>query len=435
MAALPVDRTSADRLAADGLRLGLVDTADPESFGAWVQAELRGFHHPAPTEERLAAVLQSSAGRRTTAVWDDESDPAVPVATLSGWEAPLSLPGGLTAPAWAISAVTVAPTHRRRGIARALLEGELRTADQTGMPLAVLTVSEATIYSRYGFGLAAFARHLTIDARRARFTGPHASGRLRFVSPQQLHETGRQVFERARLRHPGEIELDDHLWRDLCGVDGAADEQRGLRVVRDDDESGTMQGFAVYRMAETPDQQDRHVCEVLHLTAATDDAYAGLWRFLLELDLITELSAGMRSSDEPVLWQLSDYRAARVTANRDHLWVRVLDVPRALEARRYAAPGRVALDVSDPLGYAHGKVLVVVDASGRATVSPCPGDAPAGVAELALGAPEIGSLYLGGVSAVTLARAGRVTELRPGSASAFDAVFHSPTAPWLSVWF
>lgn len=56
-------------------------------------------------------------------------------------------------------------------------------------------------------------------------------------------------------------------------------------------------------------------------------------------------------------------------------------------------------------------------------------------AALALSVNELGALYLGGTSARTLVRAGRVTELTDGAADAFDASFRSAITPWLSTWF
>jgi predicted acetyltransferase len=66
---------------------------------------------------------------------------------------------------------------------------------------------------------------------------------------------------------------------------------------------------------------------------------------------------------------------------------------------------------------------------------PHDGDVPDGVPHLALDVRALGSLYLGGVSAVTLAAAGRLSEQTPGSAVAADAVLRSPVAPRLSIWF
>src|SRR5690606_38343867 len=121
------------------------------------------------------------ASQRTPAIWDNTPEgPGMPVATVGSWPSELSVPGSATIPAWAISAVTVSPTHRRRGIAKALLESELRTANALGFPVAALTVSESTIYSRFGFAPAALSADYSIDTRRAVWTGPAASGRLQF---------------------------------------------------------------------------------------------------------------------------------------------------------------------------------------------------------------------------------------------------------------
>jgi len=433
----PIDADSFARLDAGGLRLGLVDTSDRDAFAAWVQAEMRGFHAGALAEKYIDEQQQRIAYRRTTAVWDDSiTDAATPVATVSSWPAPLTLPGDASVPGWAISSVTVAPTHQRRGIARALLEAELRTAHSLGIPLAILTVSEATIYSRFGFAPTTMTADLEIDTRRASWTGPTASGRVQFISLEQLNEVGRDVAERARRAVPGEIELDDYLWGRLVGLLGdEKGESKNLRAVIYHAAAGQPQGFAVYRLAGNPADFSSHTATVEHLRTATDDAYAGLWRYLLELPLVSTVSAHLRSVDEPLVWQVSDPRAVRIMRRRDHLWARILDVTAALEARRYAAPARIALDISDPLGFAHGRVLVSIDDSGTATVSPLVGETPADAASLALSVNELGALYLGGISARTLVRAGRITELRPGSADVVDAAFHSPGTPWLSSWF
>ena len=461
----PIDRDSFTRLEAGGLRLGLLDTADREAFAAWIQADSRGFHGGTVADKQIDEQLQTVGYRRTSGVWDDSAaDSATPVATVSSWPTALTVPGETTVSAWAISSVTVSPTHQRRGIARALLEAELRTAHGLRVPLAILTVSEATIYSRFGFAPTAMTASLSIDTRRASWTGPTASGHVQFISLEQLSETGRPIAERARRDVPGEIELDDYLWGRLIGLlSDDKDESKSLRAVIYRDSAGIPQGFALYRLAGDATDFSSHTATVEHLCTATDDAYAGLWRYLLELPLVTTVVAPMRSVDEPLLWQVADSRAVRTTQRRDHLWARILDVTAALEARRYNAPALIALDVTDPLGFAQGRVLLTIAASGAATgaatggasgaatgaassgatgaatcaatVTPLDGEAPDDAASLALTVNELGALYLGGVSAHTLARAGRVTELRPGSADAVDAAFRSPVTPWLSSWF
>lgn len=441
----PIDLESAHRLHRHGLRLGLVDTADSAAFTAWLHAEGRGFYQGAAEQREIDEQLSGAAFRRTTAVWDDTTaTPEVPVATVSTWPSPLTVPGERTVDAWAISAVTVAPTHRRRGIARALLEAELRTAQGLGLPLAMLTASEATIYGRYGFAPAAMIADLEIVTRRAKWTGPEASGRVHFVTLEQLRDECKDVFDRARVQTPGDVALDDYIWARLFAlVGGYTSEAKHLRAVRYDDADGSPQGFAVYRVAEGGDGDfTNHTVTVQYLAAATDDAYAGLWRYLLELDLVGTVSAPLRSVDEPLLWQVADHRAVRRSRVSDHLWLRILDVPAALAARTYSAPGRLVLDVSDPLGLADGRFLLEIDAHGAAAVSSIDGDAAgttseaaAHAATLALSVNELGALYLGGTAAHTLLRAARVTELSEGAADAVDASFRSVVTPWLSTWF
>ena len=90
--------------------------------------------------------------------------------------------------------------------------------------------------------------------------------------------------------------------------------------------------------------------------------------------------------------------------------------------------------MSDPLDYTTGTWLFEADPDGNGRATRIE-SAPAGVPSLSLGISELSSMYLGGVSAVTLADAGRVTELVPGSAAEMDTIFHSARVPWLPLWF
>ena len=433
----PIDRISSESLASRGLGYGLVDTTDAAAFGSWLQAEARGFHDGVQADATVEAWVDGLGYRRTTGVWDETTtDPAAPVATVSSWAAPLTVPGHTTVDAWAISAVTVAPTHRRRGIARDLLEGELRTAKSLGLPLAMLTVSEATIYGRFGFAPSVMAADWTIDTSRAAWAGPAPHGRVQFITIDELVEQGPALLEKCRLASPGQIEPWPLLWKRLVGrLPGDADPVKNVRVARYDDVAGVAQGFAIYRMVENSGSMFGYSLDVILQASATDDAYAGLWRFLIDMDLTSEVTAKLRSVEEAFAWQITDFRAARKTVQRDHLWTRILDVTVALEARVFSAHGTIVLEVSDPLGYAEGRYLLEIADDGRAKVEQLVADVPDDVAHIALGVNELGALYLGGVSAVTLTAAGRITEVVPGSASAVDASFRSPVTPWLSLWF
>jgi predicted acetyltransferase len=465
---VPLDPESQVALASNGLELALLDNTDPAAARRWLLADAQGFHDPAPSDERLDAEIRDLGEDRITGVWDrSAAEPDKPVATVRVWVMDLTVPGGATLPAWAISSVTVAPTHRRRGVARALLGAELRSARRAGVAMAMLTVSEATIYGRYGFGPAAHQAHYSVDTSRSRWTGPVPRGRVQLIDPEHLLPLAPAIFERARRTTPGEVDRRHDLWRKLLGLYPTAHgEQKGDRhAVRYDDENGDPQGFAVYRFVHENGGYPGRL-ELSDLVAATDNAYAALWRYLLEMDLISEVRAPLRSAAESVRWQVADHRAVRKTDERDHLWLRILDVPAALEQRSYSAPGMFVLTVDDELGFIGGEYVLTVDVDGRGMVRPLTtqgatgtvtgasdasgasresGNTSASIADirygatdaarLSLSAADLATLYLGGTGAVQLARAGRITEQTTDAAARLDATFHSGHTPWLSTWF
>lgn len=428
-----LDESARAALAGHGLDLRLVDADDRASWERWMDAVRRGFFDPEPTADQYEGAHGRMAGqRRTIGVYDPAAPVAdTPVGTFQSWVAEVSVPGDTAVAACAISAVSVAPTHRRRGIARAMMEGELRRAADLGVPIAMLTASEATIYGRYGFAPAAAAADWTIDVTRTRWTGPIAPGRVDFVSRPEFVRVAGQVHERWRLHSPGEIAMPAGHWERFARTSSDTKDPGAVRAVQYTDTAGVARGAALYSITENGDDFARNSVTVSYLLAEDAEAYAALWRFLLEMDLIGTVHAGELSVDEPLLWMIADQRAARVTV-KDHQYLRLLDVAAALEARRYGASGSLGIDVADPLGIAGGRFLLTVDDDGRGAVRPWDDDAPVDVVSVQLGIAELAAVYLGSVSLGTLARAGRV---QSSDATAAAGVLSWPVAARLSFWY
>jgi len=164
--------------------------------------------------------------------------------------------------------------------------------------------------------------------------------------------------------------------------------------------------------------------------AATDDAYRDLWALLSGLDVIGKIRLPDRPVDEQVRWLLPDGRALKRTYSGDHTWLRLLDVPAALSARRYTVPGRVVLDVvGDSMGFADGRVRLEADG---ADAECAPSDA---AADLRLSHRALAAAYLGGRSLRELAIGGGVDELSPGALGRADAMFGTGLAPWNATGF
>lgn len=425
-----LDSTLVDELAARDLVVRRVDDALRTETDPWLEAVSRGFLDGERTETQREAFFAGSAYRRKLGVFDETApQPEVPVATFASWAAELSLPGGAV-PACAISSVTVAPTHRRRGILRSVMAGELRTAVERGLPVAILTVSESTIYGRFGFAPAALAAQWRIDARRARWIGPDAPGRVDFVTRAQGREIAAELHERVRVHAPGEIDMPGGHWDRFFGTRADVEKAEQLRAVQYRSPSGDVEGVAVYRVTENEHDFAASTVEIGLLLAAGDEAYAALWRFFLTMDLIGTVEASELSVDEPLWWMIADQRAVTVTL-RDHHYTRILDVPAALSARTYDVVDTVVLDVADPLGIASGVFLLTTDADGTAAVE-LVDEPPVGVPTVTLGVAELSALLLGGVSPVTLARAGRLVA---DDAPALARLFASTVPPRLSFWY
>lgn len=426
---VPVDPVSAGRLAAKNLEYRLVDNGSDADTEAFLRAEARGFLDADPTPEQIVADRATLVTRRNVGVFEqDAPEGALPVATVNSWVTPLTIPGG-EVDMWAISAVTVSGTHRRRGIARNLLEGELRAAADAGIPLAGLTVSEATIYERYGFASAIPAAKVSIDAPRAGWNGPATDGRIEYIERESLQSDLSALHEEARTQRAGQIAGWDARWERIAGLSVGHTAPRAVRGVRYVDADGAVRGAMAYSLKEVAGSF-RADMEIHHLASTTTDALAALWRFALQHDLVSKVVVDLRPVDDPITWLVTDQRGVELTPH-DHGWLRILDVPAVLTARSYRAPLDLVLRVDDALGFAGGVWRLTTDADGAAAVVRLDGDVEADV-ELAVGA--LSAIYAGGVSAVRLRAAGRL-RASAETAAALDDAFRTSDAPLLGIWY
>ncbi len=426
---LPIDETSAAALAQRGLTYRLVDPRDPEDVRAYSLAEARGFLGGEPSDDEAHEFDESMAYRRRIGVYDEAGlDPRTPVATVNSWVGELSVPGGRRTPFWAISGVTVSPTRRRRGIARAMLEGELRTARDAGLAVAGLTVSEATIYGRFGFAPAVEVTSWDIDTRRAGWRGGEPSGTFEYVPREDAVALIGELHDRIRVTRPGMVDGWIGRWRQFATVAGGSKEPGRTRVVRYADGAGLVRGAVVYRLTEDPTDFALHTLDITYLVADGDDAYRALWHFVMRHDLVSRVRASLRSVDESLPWLLTDRRGAAVSVH-DHEWLRILDVPAALEARAYAAAGTLVIAVRDELGFAEGTWMLEARADGSARVTPT-GAEP----DVLMPVSSLAALYLGGVRGATLRTAG-LLEASDDVVRALDRTFASDTAPTLGIWY
>jgi predicted acetyltransferase len=329
----------------------------------------------------------------------------------------LAVPGG-TVPAAHVTMVSVAATHRRRGLLTSMISRLHTDAAERNEPIAVLWASEGKIYQRYGYGLA--AQKLAFEARRSDMSwlAPAAldTGRLRAV-PTTAIDTFQVVYEAAWTTRPGYSSRDERWWGFVLA--DPVSRRRGrtaLRAVIHEDADGTADGYLLWRVKTDWDDGGPVGSVIVHeLTATNPTAYRSLWAFALSVDLTRNVKHSFAATDEPLQFMVTEPRRLHAKLS-DALWVRILDVPKALEARRYAAAVDVVLDVIDERVPAnHGRWHLI----GSAEKSVCTAtDAPA---DLAVEVGALGAAYLGGTSLATLAAGARVRELREGTLAPVSA--------------
>jgi predicted acetyltransferase len=359
-------------------------------------------------------------------------DRARVVGTYRSFATTLTLPGGTGLEVAAVTNVGVIATHRRQGILGRMMEADLRADRERGEAAAILIASEYPIYGRYGFGPATEQATWTIDRARGAFEVPaETGGHLEVVPTAEAATLLPVIFERHRVRQPGEIDRLAYWYEvdiGLASFPGRPAWNGWVVVHRAAD--GTPDGSLRYRIEDR--WEGRLPASKLHvdeLIAPDPAVEAALWRFALDVDLIVSVQAENRRIDEPVVWRLVDARAAAQTQRADFLWLRPLDLPRLLEERAYAGAGRVVIEAIDPAGFAAGRFTLDAGMDG----STCrPTRASAG---LRMPVEALGSVLLGGGSLRRLAAAGRIDVLDERALDVADGLFRWPVEPWCTSWF
>jgi predicted acetyltransferase len=338
----------------------------------------------------------------------------------------MTVPGGGSLPCGGVTRVSVRSTHRRRGLLTAMMRRQLDDMHAQGEPLAALYASEAPIYGRYGYGLATYNGVLEVDRARGVFAHPlHASGDIEMVDVPTAVKAFAQVWERAYRNQPGMLTLDERWWRYLLADlesqrEGASPHYRVVYRTADGPA-----GFALYRIkpawnASGPIGELR----IQFLIAVTADAYAALWRYILDVDLIAKITGSIRPIDEPLRFLLADSRQPKLSLE-DGIWLRLVDVPAALSGRRYAVDGRLVVRVRDAICPWNQGTFEIDGGPNAAGCQSCD-TSP----DLELDAADLAAVYLGGNRFATLHEAGRVRELRSGAVARADAMFATDRAPW-----
>lgn len=356
-------------------------------------------------------------GRTIGAFVDDQL-----VGTADAVTSDMTLPGGAIIGHAAVTHIGVLPSFTRHGIASDLVRHQLLDVAARGEVVASLRASEATIYGRYGYGVASATQSVEVVTARAELRPDvGVGGPVRLLDASAAWDVLPHIYSRHRPSRPGTIDRPPVWWH---GLRLRSESSPGPSYIAVYGESG----FARYRPVDTEKWfiSDQRTIVVEDFFAPTRDAYLGLLRFLFGLDLIDRVIFWMLPVDDPLPLLLRDRRAAKTTAVYDETWLRVIDVGRALAERRYAGQGSVTIAVSDPL-LQDNSATFVVGADGAEPTDREP--------QLQIGIDGLGAVLLGGTSWWSLALAGMVRAENDSALRLADRLFAVPDAPYAGFYF
>jgi predicted acetyltransferase len=351
------------------------------------------------------------------------------VGTAGIYTRTMTVPGGRL-PVAGVTLVSVAPTHRRRGVLTAMIRRQLTELyEQQLEPVAALWASESVIYQRFGYGQGATGAKLTARTPKLalRPEADTGGGRVRLAGEEEARPHLAAVYEAVRPHSPGFLDRNARWWDNrLYNPEHHRQGATSLRFALHEEPDGQITGYAVYRTTSKWDDWDEPASElsIREMFSTTPQAYAATWSYLASLDLVRKVERFHGPLDEPLTYLVADTRAVQLQ-EIDNLWVRVADVGRALAGRGYAAELDIVLEVADPFcPWNAGRWRLSAGQGGASC------ERTADPADLALTSTELGVAYLGGTSLHTLAAAGRVRELRAGALRAAATAFAAERPPW-----
>ncbi|MFC0863837.1 GNAT family N-acetyltransferase [Sphaerimonospora cavernae] len=346
------------------------------------------------------------------------------VGTLGCNTRQIAVPGGVIAAAHGCRGA-VAPSARRQGVLTRMMRRHFEDARALGEAITLCWASESRIYHRFGYGLAVRRLGLNVNTREVTLPPGPDTGRIIEAPAAELRDALVKVYDGVYAQRPGWSERTAAHWdyrlADLMSMRAGASQLRA--VVHEGD--GGVDGYALWRVRGSWNSTGpTGSVEVIEQVSTDPQAYAALWRFLLTVDLTRSAQMWSSSVDEPLFYWVGEPR--QLSAQMcDGLWVRIVDVPKALAARRYAAPIDMVVEVVD--GFLPGN-------GGRWRLSGSPEEAACtetnDKAELVFDVRGLAAAYMGGASLPALAGAGLVREVRPGALAEAGPAFGWHQTPY-----
>ncbi|WP_164479171.1 GNAT family N-acetyltransferase [Nakamurella antarctica] len=409
--------TDAAKPIAQGLKLRSLTSADLQNL---LELDGRAFLELPPQDVLDQVIAPALELDRFTGVFDHNDI----VGAAGIFSKSLTLPGGVRAPVAAVTWVSVQPGYTGQGILRRLMTDQLKTLhEKRSEPIALLTASESGIYGRFGYGLASLSAGRQIPQGLELRSIPQ-QGSVTHMKRDAALPAIRSLHQRIAEQTTGFLSRSEATWNYLFSDHQYfRDGQSNLEFVLHAD------GYVAFRTKGSFDARGpAGTLVIIELCAATPQAHAALWAHLLSYSLVREISYGRSSLDDPIQDLVVDPRAIRTTT-RDHLWLRIVDLDRAIGLRSYSSAARVRVRVTDATCPWNDGTWELTLTAGPRSFGASSAVRTAKLAEIVLDISDLGAAFLGGARIARLAAAGRITGDHTAIAD-LDLAMSTASAPW-----
>ncbi len=403
-----------------------------KNFVEWRKAVRQGFGiHVHPDDIARLRNDRAELDRLIAAV-DTGSERIVGTGGADSYS--LTVPGGAVVSMAGVAYMTTSVTHRRQGAFSGMMNHIHDEARERGDIVSGLWASQAHLYSRFDYGLGVNSYDWEIDPGFGSFSHSPISdddksdAHVYFVDADEAAAMLPGIYEQMCQQTIGSVDRNPGRWRYQLFDEERIRDGASALFFAICEEDGEQTGYVAYRMRRKGDT-DMGVMEIIEQVSVTDTAHATMWRFLLNFDLVGKITATNRPADDPLWWMLADPRRLN-RKSHDALWVRLLDIPKALEARTYNADGHLKVGlISESQPAVAGTYVLDIDDS-QASVKKTT-DKP----DVIMTPADLSAIYMGGATPGSLVEAGRIDTVTTGSLAKLHGMFSTDSAPWCAHYF
>jgi len=325
-----------------------------------------------------------------------------------------------------IGAVGTLPTYRRRGYLRQIIATHFQRMYEDGeRSIAILYPSQAAIYQRFGYDMVTTQYSWQMRPSDIKFRRPvSVTGTFRAVAHDEV-ELLQQIYHGFCRERTGCIHRTHERWQRTV----LREPSQGVfsKVVYQEGDKSL--GYVLYDIESAGPGYPNQQLTIRDIAWLTPTAHQAIWQYLVELDLIGNITLRDITSDDFLPYLLLEPRAPSIIPPISGLMftglmARLVDVPRALTQRNYPVAGQLTFEVRDEFCPWNEGRWKIETSGGETSVRKTNSST-----HMVMPVSTLALLTFGRISATEAARMKLLDALEPEALPTWDMVMHTAYQP------